>query len=360
MASSSSNDSGICPKPFFDRCRLPVTVKDDCDAFVRSRYVGPIWPAPLQGYCSYTLFVGEQTAVQFRPFAHKLDISMSRTACNIFKQLAPETEYLGQLGGTGLHVFSMRKVPGVSLQDYRAVPSKRSAREQMVRDFAQLQALAWKNARRAEDLLGEKGTVGSSLTLRLELMSASLPVRFRPTASSILGDISEIEALPWVFTHGDFLAANIMVNPYSGKLTGLLDWAEAEWLPFGVGMYGLEELLGEDNLSGRFVYYPEAMQLRNIFWEQLMLLVPELDRASKTVALVKRAQQLGVLLWHGIAFDDGKLNRVVEEGRDDHEIQRLTVFLSRTSSTQQSPLQKISPSMSSSLSLIRSFLLRKV
>ncbi|RWA11995.1 hypothetical protein EKO27_g3105 [Xylaria grammica] len=230
----------------------------------------------------------------------------------------------------------------------------------MVRDFAQLQALAWKNARRVEDLLGEKGTVGSSLTLRLELMSASLPVRFRPTASSILGDISEIEALPWVFTHGDFLAANIMVNPYSGKLTGLLDWAEAEWLPFGVGMYGLEELLGEDNLSGRFVYYHEAMQLRNIFWEQLMLLVPELDRASKTVALVKRAQQLGVLLWHGIAFDDGKLNRVVEEGRDDHEIQRLTVFLSRTSSTQQSPLRKISPLMSSSLSLIRSFLLRKV
>ncbi|TGJ87432.1 hypothetical protein E0Z10_g1342 [Xylaria hypoxylon] len=328
MANSSSHDSGVCSMPFFDRCKLPATVKDDCDAFVRSRYSGSIRSAPFQGYCSYTLFVGEETAVQFRPFAYKLDIGMTRTACNIFKRLAPETEYLGQLEGTDLHAFSMRKLPGVSLADYRAMSSKTSAREQMVRDFAQLQALAWRKARRVEDLLGEKRTVGSSLTLRLELMSASLPIRFRGTASSILDDISEIEALPWCFTHGDFLAANIMVNPYSGRLTGLLDWAEAEWLPFGIGMYGLEELLGEDNQSGRFVYYSEATQLRNIFWEQLLLLIPELDRSSKTVAIVKKAQQLGVLLWHGIAFDDGNLNRVVEEGRDDREIQRLTVFLS--------------------------------
>ncbi|KAI0540874.1 hypothetical protein GGR58DRAFT_459337 [Xylaria digitata] len=355
MASSSSDGSF---KPFFDRCKLPITVKDDCDAFVRSRYSGPIRPAPFQGYCSYTLFVGEGTAVQFRPFAYKLDIGMTRTACDIFKHLAPETEYLGQLKGTDLHAFSMRKLPGVSLVDYRAMMSGRSAREQMVRDFARLQALAWRNARRVEDLLGEKRTVGSSLTLRLELMSASLPIRFRRTASAILDDISEIEALPWVFTHGDFLAANIMVNPHSGTLTGLLDWAEAEWLPFGIGMYGLEELLGEDNQSSRFVYYPEATHLRNLFWKHLMVLLPELD--SETITLVKKAQRLGVLLWHGIAFDDGNLNRVVEEGRDDREIQRLSVFLSRTSSTRQSKLQKIGASMSSPLSLIRSFRLGKV
>ncbi len=357
---SSSNDSGVCFKPFFDRCKLPATVKDDCDAFARSRYLGHIRPAPFQGYCSYTVFVGEETAVQFRPSAYKLDIGIASTAYSIFKNLAPETEYLGQLAGTDLHAFSMRKIPGVSLADYRAMSSKRSAREHMIRDFAQLQVLAWRNARRVESLLDEKRTVGSSLALRLESMSASLPLRFRRTASSILGDISEIEALPWVFTHGDFLAANIMVNPYSGKLTGLLDWAEAEWLPFGIGMYGLEELLGEDNQNGRFVYYPEAAHLRDVFWNQLMLLIPELARDSKTVALVKKAQILGVLLWHGIAFDDGKLNRVVEEGKDDREIQRLAVFLSRTSNTQQSKWREISSSVNSRLSLIRSFLLRKV
>ncbi|KAI0871472.1 hypothetical protein GGS24DRAFT_58476 [Hypoxylon argillaceum] len=329
---SISNDSGVSATAFFERCKLPATVKDDCNAFVKLRYSSPIRPAPFQGYCSYTLFVGEETVVQFRPSVYKLDIGMTRTACHIFKQLAPETEYLGQLEGTDLHVFAMRKLPGISLADYRAMSGTRSTREQIVRDFAQLQAVAWRHARRPEELLGEKRTVGSSLTSRLELMSASLPISFRRIASSILGDISEIEALPWVFTHGDFLASNIMVSPQdSGGLKGLLDWAEAEWLPFGIGMYGLEELLGEDSQTGRFVYYPEATYLRDLFWKQLMLLIPELSRDTKSVILVKKAQKLGVLLWHGIAFDDGNLNRVVEEGKDDREIQRLTMFLSPTS-----------------------------
>lgn len=30
---------------------------------------------------------------------------------------------------------------------------------------------------------------------------------------------------------------------------------------------------------------------------------------------------------HGIAFDDGALNRVVEPGRDDEELQKLDLFL---------------------------------
>lgn len=30
---------------------------------------------------------------------------------------------------------------------------------------------------------------------------------------------------------------------------------------------------------------------------------------------------------HGIAFDDGALNRVVEPGKDDEELQKLDLFL---------------------------------
>lgn len=32
---------------------------------------------------------------------------------------------------------------------------------------------------------------------------------------------------------------------------------------------------------------------------------------------------------YGIAFDDGALNRVVEEGRDSEELQKLELFLSQ-------------------------------
>jgi hypothetical protein len=327
MMTTLPKDSGVSFTRFFDRCDLPVTVKDDCDAFVRARYSGYIRPAPFQGYCSYTLFVGDEAVVQLRPSAYRLDMDTVKAACYVFGNLAPETEYLGQLEGTDLHAFSMRRLPGVSLLDYRASLGAAAAREQIVKDFAYFQALAWRRARRPEDLIQQRRTVGSSLALRLESMCSSLPMPFRPIAKSILAEISDIEALPWVFTHGDLLPANIMVTPDSGKLTGLLDWAEGEWLPFGIGMYGLEELLGEDNKSGDFVYYPEAGRLRKSFWDELMLLIPELTTNHEFATLVKDGQALGILLWHGIAFDDGKLNRVVEEGRDDREIQRLAMFL---------------------------------
>ncbi|KAI1417544.1 hypothetical protein F5Y13DRAFT_59540 [Hypoxylon sp. FL1857] len=320
-------DSGVSFTPFFDRCKLPASVKDDCDAFVRSRYSQPARPAPFQGYCSYTVFVGEETVVQFRPLAHKLDIEIAKAACDVFGSVAPETEFVGELEGTGLYVFSMRRMPGVSLTDLRTetkFSQGRSQREQIVRDFVHLQAVSWAHARSNDSV--QKKTVGASIRWRLELMAHKLPARFRGIAKSVLLSLTEIEALPWVLSHGDFLPSNIMVHPRSGKLLGLVDWTEGEFLPFGIGMYGLQELLGKDR-DGHFVYYPEAKYLRKLFWTELFSSLPELSRDPKRVALIRKAQILGILLWHGIAFDNGKLDRAVEEGKDDGEIERLDAFL---------------------------------
>ncbi|KAI1502664.1 hypothetical protein F5X99DRAFT_148860 [Biscogniauxia marginata] len=356
-------DSGVSFTPFFDRCKLPASVKDDCDAFAKSRYSEEIRPAPFQGYCSYTLVVGENTIVQFRPLAHKLDIEMTTIACQIFGILAPETEFLGQLDMTGLYAFSMRRLPGVSLSDLRADTRKWShsqtmaRRERIVRDFARLQAISWGHGRSGRGLQ-ERRTVGSSIRWRLELMARNLPKRFRRVARSLLVDLPRIEALPWTFSHGDFLPSNIMVCPESGKLLGLLDWAEAEFLPFGVGIYGLEELLGEDQ-GGRFVYYPEVKHLRRLFWSELLFALPELAQDARLVTLVEKAQTLGILLWHGIAFDDGKLNRAVEEGKDDEEIKRLGAFLLSSSKSRPRNLRNIGPLVESSLAFIRGLLPRK-
>ncbi|KAI0847949.1 hypothetical protein F5Y00DRAFT_253721 [Daldinia vernicosa] len=353
-------DSGVSFAPFFDRCKLPASVKHDCDTFVMTRYSETARPAPFQGYCSYTVFVGEEIVVQFRPLAHKLDTSITNAACNIFGPLAPETEFLGELGSTGLYVFSMRRIPGVSLTDLRAETKTlqaKSRREQIVRDFAHLQVTSWDHGISHGDVR-EKRTVGSSLRWRMELMAKNLPSRFRGIARSVVADIPEIEALPWTLSHGDFLPSNIMVCPESGKLLGLLDWAEAEYLPFGVGMYGLQELLGEDK-DGHFVYYPEAKHLRNLFWTELLSKIPELSQNSKRVALVRKAQILGIFLWHGIAFDDGKLDRTVEEGKDDGEIERLDAFLLSRSGIRPLKLRSIHPIMDSPIAFIRGLLSRK-
>ncbi|KAI1267392.1 hypothetical protein F5Y18DRAFT_425235 [Xylariaceae sp. FL1019] len=357
---SSSRDSGVSLTPFFDRCLLPPSVKDDCDAFVRRRYISePIRAAPFQGYCSYTLFIGDHTVVQFRPSAHKLDIGITATACQIFGTLAPETKCLAEFTDVDLCAFELRRLPGVSLPDIRAAPSAKSVREGLVRDFAHLQTQAWRHSKTKSDLRGMQRTVGSSLRWRLESMSVSLPSgSSRNLARSILAKLPLIEDLPWVFTHGDFLPSNIMACPRTGAILGLLDWAEAEWLPFGIGAYGLEELLGEDK-NEKFVYYPEADHLRGLFWEELLISLPELAKDSQAVASVKLAQQLGILLWHGIAFDDGRLNRVVEEGKDDQEIQKLNIFISNTTHIHNPRLRIMHSFLESALATVCNLIIRK-
>ena len=107
-----------------------------------------------------------------------------------------------------------------------------------------------------------------------------------------------------------------------------MDWAEAEMLPFGICLYGLEEILGRMTADNQFVYYADAEQARAAFWERFRMEVPLLED-EETFEAVLLARDLGILLWHGFAFDDGAINRVVQEGRDCQEICYLDTLLGR-------------------------------
>lgn len=48
----------------------------------------------------------------------------------------------------------------------------------------------------------------------------------------------------WCLIYGDFVFVNIIVDLLFGRLCGFIDWVEGEYLFFGVGLYGLEEILG--------------------------------------------------------------------------------------------------------------------
>lgn len=228
---------------------------------------------------------------------------------------------------SGLLVYQMSRIAGVSLSDLRA--SKKLATQsvhylaRLCQDFAAFLGQSWH--RRAKDQL-LLGIVGSSIISRLKNLSNDLPLRFQPIARQIIENYHLIEALPWVLNHGDILAANVMVEPLTGRLTGLVDWAEAEMLPFGTCLYGLEEILGEMTPSG-FQYHKDAAELRKIFWVELEKQIPQLGE-SRVLEAVALARDLGVLLWHGIAFDNGAIDRVVQEGKDIDEISKLTAFLS--------------------------------
>ncbi|ROW12327.1 hypothetical protein VMCG_00428 [Cytospora schulzeri] len=366
---------------FFERCNLPPDTRDRCWAFVREAFPGrTIEEVKSQGYCSYTLCVAQDTIVQFRPPVHRLEIRLAEATQGVYGSRAPRTELEGVLAspqssskdyqgrkdcrtpideaiaidddayedepGTSLYVYSMTRIPGISLAELYAslkysalsLSQLRQQREVIVDHFAKFIATGWNSARPASDSTVStlRGKVGGSIKWRLEQMKAHLPQRFHSVVRETLDRLDEIESLPWALTHGDVVPANVMVCPPRDNtgisvVSGFVDWAETEYLPFGVGLYGLEELLGETGVDGRFAYYVEAEELRKLFWSRLavQILGISIHPGTHYRELIEAAHTLGVLLWHGIAFDNGRLRRVVEEGKDDEELWRLDIFLNR-------------------------------
>ncbi|KAG8156673.1 hypothetical protein KVR01_013464 [Diaporthe batatas] len=382
MASGQSTAGDDATGDFFERCGLP---RESCvRCWDLARHLFPdecIAETKPQGYCSYTLSVGGETILQFRPEVHRLDIRITTAAQTIYGSLAPPTKSLDVLNirkschsdgivefshqqpvdeavviddgcsksYASLHVYSMARIPGISVAELRAsselstLPAAelRRRRQDVVSEFARFVAVSWSSALPASDptVSRIRGRIGGSIRWRLQQMHARLPARFQSSVGSVLDQLDGIESLPWVLTHGDVVPANMMVqNPQDASsgavvLSGFLDWAEAEYLPFGVGMYGLEALLGEPDCEGRFGYYSEAKELRECFWTRLEAEMPELRLRSGAEGFrekVEAAHVIGVLLWHGIAFDNGRLDRVVDESNpeDAEEVRILDLFFS--------------------------------
>ncbi|KAK5276088.1 hypothetical protein LTR16_011740, partial [Cryomyces antarcticus] len=90
-----------------------------------------------------------------------------------------------------------------------------------------------------------------------------------------------------------------MVDEATGRLCGLVDWAEAEYLPFGTTPYGLEHLLGytstppqsdEGETRATWTYYDHAFALRTAFWGELEKNIPTItmdDRIREAIELAE-------------------------------------------------------------------------
>lgn len=285
----------------------------------------PFRPVKVQGYCSYTVF-GDNLVIQFRPPQHDLDMYVVKAAKLVYSEQAPMICFHRALYRSGLLMYTMERMHGISLAEYRSMreslKKQPKASKTFCEGFAKFLARGWHH-REITDL--PYGMIGLSLRNRLVKLSSKLPIQFRHVARTVLTKLHAVEALPWILTHGDVVPGNIMVNPSSGQFSGMVDWAEAEMLPFGVCLYGLEEFLGHMTRSG-FVYHKGADAARSAFWETLMMYIPELNNKSVLEAVLL-AKDLGVLLWHGFAFDDGAIDRVVDPERDPTEIQYLETFL---------------------------------
>ncbi|PTB64382.1 hypothetical protein BBK36DRAFT_1161436 [Trichoderma citrinoviride] len=339
---------------FFTRNGFDGKTREACDEYARMRFPGvEATPSPTQGYCSYTLSLSKDYLLQFRPVAFMLDMNTCREAKAIYGRYAPTTTYLGEVQGIPsqdrdghvsppmMHVYLHKRIPGIPLSEFRrrrkdgmkgreAEAEDRIYKRRLMRGLAKVFALGFRARQPFKECIS-KGRIGESMQWRLSLLNGlpSEDADLQRHVSEAQSQFHGIQASDWCLTHGDLLPANILVHPKTGRLTGLIDWAEAEWLPFGMALYGIEEMLGETVVpsSQGFRYYADHRELRHLFWCEFLALTGQRRMSAVQVQRVEAARKLGILFWRGIAFDDGRMDRVVEEGRDEEELQKLRLFL---------------------------------
>ncbi|CAI6336297.1 unnamed protein product [Periconia digitata] len=335
-----------------------------------------------QGWCSYTLRVTHQpinsahglkpsrtianepqnltTIVQIRPSRHSLSLSIVAQAKETYGTLAPTIHRLPVNLPANLKAFAMNLLPGIPASAIPFPPSTKQTtpspqRITLITSLAKALAATWPSSPskpsiqtpsspqrpRADSPISSgpvyltpcTGPVGSQILPKLHTLSRSLPSPgLRAKAAETLTAVLNVsDTYPTVLNHGDLIPSNILVDPRTHELTGLVDWAEAEVLPFGVCFYGVDRLLGEvvysDAEDGRervFRYAGDAEVLREVFWDTLTRERAEVRKWEDEIRVMR---DVGVLLWCGFAWDGGKIDRVVEEGADGEEVACLRAFL---------------------------------
>lgn len=116
--------------------------------------------------------------------------------------------------------------------------------------------------------------------------------------------LDDIFRLPWVLSHDDLSGANVLVDPATGSLRGVVDWTDAPLWPFGVALYGLEEsILGYCNDDGWLWLDEDPFTCQKLFSTTLKA---GLDLPVDRLVTIEMARKLGLLFRHGFVWrDDG-------------------------------------------------------
>ena len=103
--------------------------------------------------------------------------------------------------------------------------------------------------------------------------------------------------MPIVLTHIDLNTCNILSDS-DGHITKVVDWAEAENLPFGTELYRVEDLIGGLTTSG-YQYRPYHVDIREYFWECVLthLGLRDSTERAETRDKLQVVSDVGILLW---------------------------------------------------------------
>ena len=140
--------------------------------------------------------------------------------------------------------------------------------------------------------------ISHKLTLLKASPSAAVPISIISEVETILPLLFASES-PQVLTHGDFSKTNILVNPDTYEITGIVDWSLAAVQPFGIELDCLFLMTGYMDLNG-WHNYTCRPQLWEAFWAEFWAVSGIEDdgglRRENIRSMAEKAAKIGAIL----------------------------------------------------------------
>lgn len=181
-------------------------------------------------------------------------------------------------------------------------------RQNLINKFPRFFAQSWNFHQQPTQ---DRTTLVTEYKVKLAQLVESLPSRFSQTLLALEPHISTLFSnLPYVVTHGDLCELNVLIQPTTGNITGIVDWAEVRVLPFGFALWGVENILGFMD-SGGWQYYDNHDELRALFWDSFSK--QAINYTEKHMKLVHIARLIGLFCRYGFITEGETILGVIGE-----------------------------------------------
>ena len=139
---------------------------------------------------------------------------------------------------------------------------------------------------------------------KLEQLLHALPAHFTPIIEQLRNVIAgAMNQVPWVLTHKDLSNLNILVDEYSGNITGIVDWTDATVEPFGMALWGVDSVINCGGGSDNY-FEDDSSHTRSLFRETFLKEI-KTPLSNRTLRAMEHLRSLGVLLRYGFKWEDG-------------------------------------------------------
>ncbi|KAJ5459437.1 hypothetical protein N7530_011381 [Penicillium desertorum] len=297
--------------------------RSQCDRLALSiSEASEVHPVDVPGSLSYTVVCTrtqshdqhqkESIILSFRQSPSRLDEEIVGLAQVIHGCLVPHGRNHGIMSGSDppLSIYTMPLLPGVACLETLSYQADMSPDEEakhicFVMPLARYFARCWATPQPMEHQT--RVECQAEISHRLAVLKAS------PSAAVPISIISELETVlpllfaceyPQVLMHGDFSKTNILVNPDTYEITGIVDWSLAAVQPFGIELDCLFLMTGYMGLSGWHDYTCRP-RLWEAFWTEFWAVSGIEDdgglRRENVRSTAEKAAKIGAILRY--AFD---------------------------------------------------------